>query len=147
MVWPKLDSFFEVAQCMGMPGVNLAKSLESVLSTGLITDILTADKVALPKELMGTYWSAVTYLFACNDVDDEAMSRHGSVCQAMTGAIALAVVYDSLTSEVALAKVSMDAVVGSKEDLIHIITESPRIVQIANVCRITTEGPYMQPLK
>ena len=50
MVWPKLGRFFQVVQCIGMSSVALTTSLESLLSTDLITAILTADKVVLPKE-------------------------------------------------------------------------------------------------
>ena len=79
MVWPKIHCFFEVAQCMDTPGDVLATKVESMLSADLITAILTADKVALPSELMGMYWSAVDDLFACGVVSEDGMSGQGSV--------------------------------------------------------------------
>ena len=52
-------------------------------------------------------------LFACSYEDEEVMSGQGSVSQAITGSIALWVVYDSLNSQVAPgdANVHVDAVV------------------------------------
>ena len=79
MLWPKLDHFFEVVKSMGTPGGTLATKLESVPSANFITEILKADNVALPKEYMGVYWSAVADLFACCDKDEEVMSGQGPV--------------------------------------------------------------------
>ena len=47
-------------------------------SADLITEILTADRVALPNEFTGMYWSAVAGLYACSDEDEEVMSSEGS---------------------------------------------------------------------
>ena len=95
MMWPKLDHFFEVVESMGTPRAALAIKLESVLSVDLITEILTTDKVALPKEFTGMYWSVMADPFACNDMDEEVMSGQGLVGQAVIGAITLGAVYDS----------------------------------------------------
>ena len=62
MLWPKLDHFNEVVESMGTPRAALAIKSESVLSVDLITEILTADRVALPNEFTGMYWSAVAGL-------------------------------------------------------------------------------------
>ena len=48
-----------------------------MLSADLITAILTVDKVALLEDFKGMYWSAVADLFACSDVDEEALSGQG----------------------------------------------------------------------
>jgi hypothetical protein len=108
-MWAKLDLFFDVVKGLGSSGGALAGKLESVLGFDLITDILTAGKVGLPKELTGVFWSAVADLFSCRD--SEEMS--GQVCQATTGTFALGDGETSLTSQVALgdANVHVDAVV------------------------------------
>ena len=58
---------------MCTPGVALVTKFMSVLSADPMTEILTANKVALPKD-MGMYWSVVADLFACSGEDDEGMS-------------------------------------------------------------------------
>ena len=69
-----------------------------------------AEKMALPKECAGKYFSVVADLIGCSGKCEEVMSGQGSLIQAVTGTIALGVVYDSSNSQVALgdAKVHMD---------------------------------------
>ena len=83
--------------------------LESVLSADLITEILTAGKVARPKEFTGMHWPAVPDLFACSD-NQEFMWGRVSVCQSKTGVIAHGVVYDGSNSQVALGGANVHAV-------------------------------------
>ena len=96
------------------PGNTVGISFDS--NAYPITAILTADKVALPKEFTGMYWSGVA-IFACSDDNEEDMLVQGSVSQAVTGTFALGVVYDSSNSQVALgdANARVDAVFKKKQ--------------------------------
>lgn len=111
-LWPKLDRFFDLVREMGSSGAAMAEKLESVLGVDLITEILTADKASIPKELTGAYWSAVADLLSCSSADDEDMSGQDGVSQDTTGTLASGIDVSS-NSQVALgdAYVHVDAVV------------------------------------
>lgn len=64
---------------MGALDVALATKLKSMVSADLITEILIADMVALPKEFTGAYYTAVANPFACRLEDEEVVSCQGSV--------------------------------------------------------------------
>ena len=82
-----------------------------MLNTDHFTETLSADRLALLKELTGMYQSAVADLLACSDVD-ESYVRLGLVSQ-VKGMLALRVVTKRLNSEASLgdADVHVDAVV------------------------------------
>ena len=50
MLWPEPGLVLKVIERMCTPAVALATKLESVSRAGLIPEIVTAGKVALPKE-------------------------------------------------------------------------------------------------
>ena len=97
-----------------MPGSEIRLYI-TVLSADLITEILTADMVALPNEFTGMYWSALANIFACNDEDEAVMSGQGLGSQAINGTISPGIVYGSSTSRAALRDVHVNVAVLFKQ--------------------------------